>query len=76
MVTKRTFTKNGLKHEINLLCQSAPKGKVLHQYLAVIHKEKAKLKKMSKKHKKSKAAEVPTQNSSTDSDSEGQPYGT
>lgn len=67
---KRTFTKNGLKHEINLLCQSAPKGKVLDQYLAVIHKEKAKLKKRAKRHKKAKAAAAPTQDSDTDSDSD------
>ena len=68
--TKRTFTNKKLKHEINLLCQNAPKAKVLDQYLAVIHKEKAKLKKRVKKHKKSKAAEVPTQDSSTDCDSD------
>ena len=65
--TKRTFTNKGLKHEINLLCQNAPKAKVLDQYLAVIHKEMAKLKKRTKKHKKSKATEVPTQDSDTDS---------
>ena len=65
-----TLTNKGLKHEINLLCQNAPKAKVLDQYLAVIYKEKAKLKKRAKKHKKSKAAEVPTQDSSTDSDTD------
>src|SRR5688572_21654157 len=62
---KRTFTNKGLKHEINLLCQNAPKGKVLDQYLAVLHKEKAKLKKRDKKHKKSKTAAVPPQDSDT-----------
>ena len=67
---KRTFTKKGLKHEINLLCQHAPKAKVLDQYLAVIQQEKTNLKKRSKKHKKAKAAAVPTQDSSTDSDSD------
>ena len=68
--TKRTFTNKGLKHEINLLCQNPPKAKVLDQYLAVIHKEKAKLKKRAKKHKKSKSAAEPSQDSDTDSDSD------
>ena len=36
----------------------------------MIHKEIAKLKKRAKKHKKSKAAEVPSQDSDTDSDSD------
>ena len=67
---KRIFTKKGLKQEINLLCLNAPKGKVLDQYLSVIHKEKTKLKKRAKRHKKSKAAAVPSQDSDTDSDSD------
>ena len=69
-IIRITFTNKGLKHEINLLCQNAPKAKVLDQYLAVIHKEKAKLKKRAKKHKKSKTAAVPSQDSDTDSDSD------
>ena len=36
----------------------------------MIHKKKVKLKKWSKRHKKSKAAEVSTQDSDTDSDSD------
>ena len=68
--TKRVFTKKGLRQEINLLCLNAPKGKILDQYLSVIHKEKDKLKKRAKRHKKSKAAAVPSQDFDTDSDSD------
>ena len=62
---KRTFTPKGLRHEINLLCNSMPKDKVLEQYMAVIQQEKAKLKK--KRAKKSKAAGHPTEEPDSDS---------
>ena len=66
---KRTFTPKGLRHEINLLCKDVPKDKVLEQYMAVIQKEKAKLKKQKKKAQKSKA-ESSSEESSSDSDLE------
>ena len=59
---KKTFTKKGLKNEINSLCKHTPKDKVLDQYMAVIQKEKARL----KKSKKAEAAEVPTEDSDSD----------
>ena len=61
---KKSFSNTGLKNEINLLCKSAPKDKVLDQYLAVINKEKAKLKQRSLKQKPKASAK-----SSEDTDS-------
>ena len=68
---KKSFTNKGLKNEINLLCKHTPKDQVLDQYLAVIQKEKARLKKrteQSQKAKKAKTAEVPSEDSDSDSD--------
>jgi len=62
---KQTFTKKGLRNEINFLCKSTPKDKVLDQYMAVIQKEKARLK---RKFKKAKVAEVPSEDSDSDTD--------
>ena len=65
----KDFTPKGLRQEINLLCQDVSKDKVLEQYMAVIQKEKAKLKKQRKNAQKSKA-ESSSEESSSDSDLE------
>ncbi len=68
MSGQKDFTPKGLKHEINLLCKDMPKDKVLDKYIAVIQKEKAKLR--NKRAKQSKAAGHPIEDPDSDSSTE------
>src|SRR5688500_4799020 len=67
---KKVFTNKGLKHEINLLCQHAPKDKVLEQYFSVIKKKARLVQKANKKHKPKASVTKSPEDSDSSSDME------